>query len=178
MEKEIKDFFKIDIENIPEDMLKFIDAGESPTETMKEYYDVQLKEKELGTFTKLEIEKYESYKSGIKIDDNIKIDMITKVDLKFTGYSDVIRVGLSDFVDFCYNTYGLDCDGKGRMRNVDLQDMKGSKFTRNWKDVDTRNVDLQDMKGSKITRRWKDIDIINGENEIKMTLVYIEIKIK
>ena len=132
----LEDFFKIDIRDIfkyepkysyekeVDGIKKISEDGEVLDENVKEkHYDLRLKELELGTFYKVEI--LQSYKDSYI--------------LKFEGRNEMITNELYEFINFCFEKYGYDDMGNGKITTDDFQLFVINRFGRFWDDVQMYN---------------------------------------
>lgn len=116
---ELKDFFKIDIENIFKYNPQFSHSEKTESGNEVQHYNLQLKELELGLFNEIEI---------LKVGEN-------EFNLVFKGKNNTITKDLKTLVNFCYKKYGVDSMGNGAIVNSDLMDVKNNLFNRIWSEV-------------------------------------------
>ena len=134
----IDDFFKIDIRDIFKYHPKF--SYEKENEYIKKvngeierdgykvednykvidkYYDLRLEELELGTFYKIEI--LQSHNDSYW--------------LTFEGRDNMLTQELYDFVNFCFEEYGFDDMGKGKIEESDWALIASNRFIRMWDNI-------------------------------------------
>ena len=116
---ELKDFFKIDIENIFKYNPQFSHSEKTESGNEVQHYNLQLKELELELFYEIEI---------LKVGEN-------EFNLVFKGKNNTITKDLKALVNFCYKKYGSDSMGNGIIVDSDLADAKNHLFLRLWGEV-------------------------------------------
>ena len=119
----LKDFFKIDIENIFKYNPQFSHSEKNKSGNEVQYYNLQLKELELELFYEIEI---------LKGGEN-------EFSLVFKGKNNTITKDLKDLINFCHKKYGSDSMGNGIIVDSDLVDAKNHLFFRLWDEVMINN---------------------------------------
>lgn len=125
----IEDFFKIDLKNIMEYKPIFTHSDLNEAGREVKYYNMRLKELELGLFYDLNIAEVEEREYNIT----------------FKGRNNSITKELSDFLDFYTNKYGLDEMGCGKIEPSDYHYINSHLFSRMWMNL---MIDNNSMNGN------------------------------
>ena len=129
---EVEDFFKIDLKNIMKYKPAFLRSEINIVGREVKYYTLRLKELELGLFYELEIVEV----------------MEGEYNITFKGRSNTITKGLSDFLNFYTNKYGLDETGLGKIEQADYYCLDTHSFSRIWKNLMLDNNSLNSSNGN------------------------------